>query len=145
MLGTRRVPRATHDDDDLDAAWNAVHDAMPAVRGHGVRLTAVAVLSMLAMLGSLAGCIPRHPADLATGECVEVGFGHQWNEVTVVPCSLLGREHVYRVAEVMFGDVAHGEGTRGCPPGVGYEMFSLGTRIEGVVMPGPARLFCLFE
>ena len=59
--------------DDLDSAWAAVFDALPA----GWRsIAAVAVLSALAVVGGVAGCIPRHPPDLATGECVEVAFGY---------------------------------------------------------------------
>ena len=68
-----------------------------------------------------------------------------WNEVVVVSCGLLADERVYHVAEIKFGDVAHGEGDEECRLGADYEMFSLGTKIEGVVMPDPARLFCLFE
>ena len=64
--------------------------------------------------------------------------------MTVVPCALLGREHVYTVAAVRLPDGLTDE-TDDCPLGVGYELFSTNARIEGAVMPGPLRRFCLFE
>lgn len=111
-------------------------------------VAASTTLGMLFVVGGVAGCVPgqpeRQPPSLAVGECVTVEFG-EWNEVTVVPCSMLDRQHVYQVGAILIG-APEGPGQVGtCPPGVDSEMWSMNSKVGGSVMAGPARRFCFVE
>ena len=96
------------------------------MRGRG-SIAAATTLGTLLVVGRAAGCVPgqpeRHPPSLAVGECVTVDFG-EWDEVTVVPCTTIEQQLVYRVEAILIGG-PEGPGPVGtCPPGVDSELWS---------------------